>query len=163
MKKLIKYLMYVIAGIVFLISIVFYTSNPISENNKLMVVMSGSMEPALEVNDIIVVQKADYYKVDDIITFATSDTSTVTHRIVDQIDKEYITKGDSNNAIDEATVMYENIIGKKIFRIPFIGAIILAVQSVPCIYTAGAVILIMGVIAFIIAYDILDAHEKRKE
>lgn len=64
-------------------------------------VATGSMEPTIKQNDIIVVQMNAKYDVDDIITFE-KDGSYITHRVVTINDNNIITKGDANNANDLA-------------------------------------------------------------
>lgn len=75
-------------------------------------VATGSMEPVINQNDVIVVKKSDKYEVNDIITFK-SDTAYITHRIVAVNDGSYVTKGDANNAKDVA-ITEDKIIGKVI-------------------------------------------------
>lgn len=87
------------------------------------VVISGSMEPALAVNDMILNHAQDSYAVGDIITFQ-SNGSLVTHRIVASAENGFVTKGDANNASDIEPVLSENIVGKVIFKIPYAGSII---------------------------------------
>ncbi len=75
-------------------------------------VATGSMEPVINQNDVIVVKKSDKYEVNDIITFK-SDTAYITHRIIAANDGNYVTKGDANNAKDVA-ITEDKIIGKVI-------------------------------------------------
>ena len=75
-------------------------------------VATGSMEPVINQNDVIVVKKSDKYEVNDIVTFK-SDTAYITHRIVAVNDGSYVTKGDANNAKDVA-ITEDKIIGKVI-------------------------------------------------
>lgn len=82
---------------------------------------SGSMEPTLKVNDIILIKKENEYYVDDIITFKDSN-EIVTHRIID-INKEKITtKGDANNKEDKP-ITKNLIIGKLVFKFRIFGFI----------------------------------------
>ena len=79
-------------------------------------VASGSMEPVLSVDDVILVKVGEEFKVDDIITY-THEGAIITHRVL-AIDGDYITvKGDSNNTID-APVNKENIVGKVVKTFP---------------------------------------------
>lgn len=64
------------------------------------VVLSGSMEPELSVDDVIIVRAGEEYAVGDVVVYQ-SQGSLVVHRIV-QIDGEKIvTRGDANNADDD--------------------------------------------------------------
>lgn len=73
-------------------------------------VATGSMEPTISQNDIIIVKNVDTYKVDDIITFSKGN-EYITHRIVSINNETVTTKGDANNAIDVA-INKDKIIGK---------------------------------------------------
>lgn len=61
---------------------------------------SGSMEPNLKVNDIVIIRKVDDYKVNDIVTYNNNNEEYITHRIIRVNDDEVVTKGDSNNKED---------------------------------------------------------------
>lgn len=86
------------------------------------IVLSGSMEPALSVDDMIITHSQDSYKVDDIVSF-NSGNSVVTHRIIDVTEKGYITKGDANN-IDDGEILRDAVIGKVVLTIPYMGNIL---------------------------------------
>ena len=73
-------------------------------------VRTGSMEPAISQNDIIVVKRTNDYQIDDIVTFK-SDDDYITHRIVTKIGNKVVTKGDANNARDVA-IEEKDIIGE---------------------------------------------------
>ncbi len=92
------------------------------------VVISGSMEPEISVKDIVYLKEQDSYAVGDIITYEKYG-SLITHRIIDTVDGEYITKGDSNNAPDNDTVMMEQIKGKVVYVLPAFGAIVLYMKT----------------------------------
>ena len=73
-------------------------------------VATGSMEPAISQNDIIVVEKTDDYEVGDIVTFE-KDGNFITHRIVLITEDLITTKGDANNTSD-VSIKRDLIIGK---------------------------------------------------
>lgn len=93
-------------------------------------VMSGSMSPYFDRGDAVVIEKLtdvekDELKKDDIIQFAKGDRYYI-HRIIDirldeNLNREFVTKGDFNNSEDIGTVKYGAIVGKMKFFIPFIG------------------------------------------
>lgn len=91
------------------------------------VIMSGSMEPAISVFDVVVVQKADNYFINDIITYEENG-KLVTHRIVEQNGDVYITRGDANNTEDPA-ISKEKVLGKVVRVIPSIGRVMLFLQK----------------------------------
>jgi len=108
--------------------------SPIIGNIRSFVVLSGSMEPALPVGSVVFAQKTSTYGTGDVITFDRGD-ETVTHRIVSQKQVNgatyFATKGDANNAADQAEVPSERIIGKELFAVPFIGRLVLFMKTLP--------------------------------
>ena len=80
------------------------------------VILSGSMEPALSIDDVIFVVASDEYQVDDIVVFQSGETLVV-HRILHIEGDTVITKGDANNVADEPVTL-EQIKG----RVGFHGA-----------------------------------------
>lgn len=98
-------------------------------------IATGSMEPNIKVDDVIVnvrVKSPESIKVGDVITFnSTSSISkglTVTHRVINIIKNddgtyEYVTKGDFNPSADSATAKYNDIIGKVVIKLPAVGKI----------------------------------------
>jgi len=116
-------LVFIVAVALLLIVSVF----PITGNYKLMIVQSGSMEPAIKMGSIVVVKPASEYKVGDIITFGpvTKTKAPTSHRIYDikVVDGNpvYITKGDANNAPDQREITKREIIGKVLFDVPYLG------------------------------------------
>ena len=86
---------------------------------SLFSVATGSMEPTIKQNDIIVVHKQNNYKVDDIVTFK-SEKAYVTHRIVTKRGNTIVTKGDANNSKDVA-IERKDIIGKVVKILPKAG------------------------------------------
>ena len=85
------------------------------------VVMSGSMEPALSVNDLVVIHRVDDYEVNDIVVYQ-DERSLVIHRIISEEDETVITMGD-NNDTEDAPIKRSSIKGKAVLHIPFIGAV----------------------------------------
>ena len=73
-------------------------------------VATGSMEPVISQNDIIVVKEQRDYELNDIVTFR-SDNAYVTHRVISKSGNSIITKGDANNAKD-VSIKKDDIIGK---------------------------------------------------
>lgn len=79
-----------------------------------LIVSSGSMQPELMVGDVIIIKECDSYNKGDIITFNVNNEYLVTHRIIEEKENHYITKGDNNNSADENIVTEEQIEGKLI-------------------------------------------------
>lgn len=93
-------------------------------------VISGSMEPTIDVGDLIIVNtKYDELKENDIITFYDEKGSFVTHRIIEIKDGEYITKGDNNNSEDQGTINKDDIVAKYVTRLNGMGKLMASFQS----------------------------------
>lgn len=105
------------------------------------VVLSGSMSPALEVNDLIIVQEKDEYEVGDIVVFQSGD-SLIVHRIVAKEDNMITTQGDANNVADDP-VNINVVKGTVVSRIPSFGAVVnvLKFPAVGVLLLIGAVVL----------------------
>ena len=99
-------------------------------NIELYTVISESMSPRLNINDIVIVKKGyeiESYKKGNIITFIRGN-EVITHRIERVISADmrpaFITKGDNNKVEDEDLVKYEDIIGKVVLTMPKVGALV---------------------------------------
>ena len=87
-----------------------------------LIVTTGSMAGTIEDGDLIIVKKADDFKIGDIITFLPpGDTVPTTHRIIRIVGDKYYTKGDANNAEDTHPIGKENIVGKVTGTVPHVG------------------------------------------
>lgn len=92
------------------------------------VVVSGSMSPEIEVDDLVVIHQQEEYTVGDIISYK-SGQSLVTHRIVEEQDGTYTTKGDFNNTVDTNPVDKENIVGRVVKIVPGVGRYLTFLRS----------------------------------
>ncbi|MEE8239384.1 MAG: signal peptidase I [Nitrososphaerales archaeon] len=120
------------------------------------VVSSGSMIPALEVGDIILVnggQRVDSLEIGEIIVFTLPTNPTgdrvIVHRVngIIGLDGEVglKTKGDNNPSIDGWTVREREFIGKVILRIPAIGW--LAIWLAPPLNYYAVVLIVLLILA----------------
>ena len=97
------------------------------------IITTDSMKPSVNVGDIILIQKTENEDLfpNDVVTYRLStDLERVTHRIIDKTEDIYITKGDNNKLEDKDIVRYENIEGKVVFKIPFIGKFFLNAEKI---------------------------------
>lgn len=86
------------------------------------IVISGSMSPAIEVDDMVIIHREDAYSRGDIITYKDG-KSLVTHRIHEITQDGYITKGDANNTTD-GTISPDSVVGRVVTVIPKVGKLI---------------------------------------
>lgn len=126
--KIFKYIYYLVLAFIILIAVLLLISAfPIAGNYQVMMVQSGSMEPAIKMGSVVVVKPAEDYRIGDVVTFGPYDKirPPTTHRVhdikVEAGQPRYITKGDDNNAPDSGDIGKEDIIGKVIFSVPYLG------------------------------------------
>ena len=85
------------------------------------VVVSNSMYPYLEINDLIIVKKTNDYEVGDVIVYDDGSVLVV-HRLVEIDDKLFVAKGDANDSNDREYSI--NLIkGEVVKIIPGMGVI----------------------------------------
>lgn len=106
------------------------------------VVLTGSMEPTIHVNDVIIVAEKPLYAENEIAVYQSGNILVV-HRILEIADGMVTTKGDANNAPD-APVELSAVKGKVVGVIPGVGSIvkILKTPAVTAIMLVGAVLLL---------------------
>ena len=107
---------------------------PITGNYKILVVQSGSMDPAIKTGSVVVVKPFAAYQIGDVITFQGSfrgpkgERIPITHRIVamkvERGDPVYVTQGDANNAPDPREVRHDEILGALLFTVPYVGYVV---------------------------------------
>ncbi|MBO5561533.1 MAG: signal peptidase I [Firmicutes bacterium] len=125
-------------------------------------VLTGSMEPAYSVGDLIFVKITDAkdINVGDPITFnpGGTDDSYLTHRVVEKLENYegtgvtcFKTKGDANDSDDPFIIDEGRVIGVVKTRIPKLGYVILFVQT----YYAGVIIFI---VLFVIFFNLIKKY-----
>lgn len=118
MKKILSTFFYIVIIFILLINI-FSTRNVSFLGYRVFRVVSGSMEPCLKNNDLILTKSSSNYKKNDIITFKDGNIY-VTHRLIKTTNGKYITKGDANNIADNP-INKKNIVGKLIYKFKLIS------------------------------------------
>ena len=118
------------------------------------VVISGSMEPEIEINDLVIIQQKKQYTVGDIVTYKT-DATPVTHRIVAERTGEdgtvyFTTQGDNNDIADRTEITSDAIVGRVIAVLPQFGAIQAFLQR-----PIGFVLITALLAAFILLPDLV--------
>ncbi len=82
-------------------------------------VVSNSMSPEINKDDVVIVKISSKINKGDVITYKMQD-AFVTHRVLEINKNHYLTKGDANNTND-APVNNENVVGKVVRTIPSLG------------------------------------------
>tara|TARA_Y100001935_G_C17240636_1_gene475510 strand:+ start:258 stop:749 length:492 start_codon:yes stop_codon:yes gene_type:complete len=86
------------------------------------IVLSGSMQPVISTGSLVFTGPSHAYDVGDVVMFKRHiDDVPTTHRIVAQEGDSFVTKGDGNDAEDILPVYRDDIQGKMLFHIPFLG------------------------------------------
>ena len=103
------------------------------------IVLSGSMEPAISAGDAVLIDSVDPRTIatGDVITFQETDEGVpTTHRVVGVIDRTeagptlaFRTQGDANEDADVAAVRPEQVIGKVVLVLPYVGYVVGFVDS----------------------------------
>lgn len=93
------------------------------------VVLSGSMEPTIAIDELIIVRAQEDYTVGDIVVYQTGRTPIV-HRIVSIDGEDVITRGDANNTNDDP-IAFSRIKGKVILHIPYMGMVVRLLKTPP--------------------------------
>lgn len=122
-------------------------------------VVTGSMEPELQVGSVVYIEKCDanQIKVGDIISFyvGIDEENIISHRVVEIKENEsFVTKGDSNNYNDDSTVDSTHLIGKVKFKINNISWLVHLFDSITGIIIVCGIIVIS--LFLNISSDILD-------
>lgn len=113
-------------------------------------VTSGSMMPSIPTGAVVYVKATSFEQIlpGTVITFYLDEHLTkVTHRVVsvNKTSRSVQTKGDANDETDAGDVLYENILGRVVFSLPYLGYIALLLSSVKGkILLLGAAFLIYG-------------------
>lgn len=103
------------------------------------VVLSGSMEPVIMTNELIIVEAREHYEVGDIVVYQTGGILVV-HRIVDMDGQMVTTRGEANNMDDEPVELIQ-IKGKVIAHFPHVGELVRLLKS-----PVATILLIVGAV-----------------
>ena len=150
----------VFLSVVLLLNLYLFAAQMIFKNQlpKLLgmaqiIVVSGSMEPAIQVGDMLVIREQDRYQHGDIITYR-SGQNLITHRVISVDETGLVTQGDANNVAD-APITLSQVEGKMFLRIPGLGRAILLLKT-----PAG--ILVTLVSGFVLVAISIIADRKKK-
>lgn len=108
------------------------------------VVTSGSMEPAIGVDDVVLVRSVEPSSVErgDVITFGRAGGARTTHRVVEVVEREdgryFRTKGDANEDADPRLVAPPDVVGEAVLTIPHVGSLVRFANTGP-----GAIVLVV--------------------
>ena len=147
-----------------------YKSNPEDAylfGYKPILVLTGSMEPTMKVNSVCVAKKATYddVEVGDIIMYKI-DGKLITHRVIEETEQGFRTKGDNNNTEDAYFITENNIQAKVIHIANWTAGIIEDLQTTEGkIRWIGFPIFVIIVLAVLIAVikKIINSPDEKEE
>ena len=163
LKNILNIIIYIILTIIMAYNISLIIQSVLKPNKtpsflgiKTYVIISGSMEPNINIGDIVITKDKEDLQVGDIISYRKGH-SVITHRISqvsynENGEKIYKTKGDNNNTEDSEEISTADIEGKVVKVIPKLGKISLVLQN--------KVIIIMVLIVF---YMLISKNYKKNK
>lgn len=119
------------------------------------VVLSGSMEPAIKTNELILVKAEDSYEVGDVVVFQNGNVLVV-HRIVAMDEETVVTRGDANNT-DDQPIALEQIKGRVFAHIPHVGTVVRVIKT-----PVATIALILGAV-LLVELPFQKEKEKKEE
>lgn len=179
-NKIFKFIYGLLKFIIFAILIIYvallifqrFSSNGSIMGYRIYTIATGSMEPTLEVGDVILVTETPYeeLKIQDIITYESKAIGTegmiITHRIIDinSETKEIQTKGDANDASDPI-ITGDQVYGRVTYKFIIISLLTKIIRTKTGFYFLIFIPLV--VVIFLEAADIItkpkDEEEKDEE
>lgn len=130
----------------------------ISQGYRPLVVYSGSMSPAIRTGSVVVIKpvQPEYLNIGDVISFRLAEGGPlVAHRVQARqlVDGKWVfqTKGDANKFPDPQPFVVENVAGKVVLDVPWLGYAI--------VYASGQLAR-FGIVA-ILAYAVLWGFQRK--
>ena len=108
-----------------------------------IIIQSGSMQPAMDVGDMLIIREMDNYQKGDIVTFREGKV-LITHKIIsiDDNTKRVVTQGNKNNVADEPITMTQ-IEGKVFLRIKNVGDFIVLLKTPMGIFLMTLMVIVL--------------------
>ena len=152
-RKLIINILTVAIPILSAVAIYFGLQIALATNTPFVAVVSGSMSPALEMGDLLIIKGAspEDIREGDIIMFtppAEYGNASNIHRVIRIQQQEdgpllFKTKGDANDSEDPYWIPDSSVHGRPIYRIPYLGNLILY-PTIPIMITMAVIIIILA-------------------
>ena len=128
---------------------------------RLCFVPSGSMEPNIPTWSLCVINVRIPYEdieLGDVVVYSRhSDGTRIIHRVIEIRENALVTKGDANRSDDGPSVTPDNLYGKYLFHIPWIGK--------PLYYakTPAGIAVTAGLILVLLFLSLRDGKQKPEE
>ncbi|CAM3672669.1 signal peptidase I [Erysipelothrix urinaevulpis] len=132
---------------------------------KTMVVVSESMEPVINRNDLIVVKSVKDYEVGDIITFSydinnDGHDDLITHYLAERDGDTIKTKSNKGSSLDHWEIKEHHIVGKVVNVIPKLGYVLIPLfkYAVPILFIA-LILVLLCIVKVYREYQIIKTKE----
>lgn len=86
-----------------------------------VIVNGNSMLPLLQKGDLVILRKAPFYQVGDIVTYSYPGIGPVIHRIIARELDRFVLRGDHNDWVDAYRPGKDEILGKRWLTFPAVG------------------------------------------
>lgn len=157
-SRFFRYVLITLISIVLGFSIYIWNAGSLAGNKLPMpfgmgaaVVLSGSMEPNISVDDMVLVREGGSYQVGDVIVYE-ADGMLITHRIYSKEADTVVTWGDANPVAD-APIRVEQIKGTVVAVVPKIGVLIRFVKQ--------PIVIILFITVAVLLFELSYRQEKR--
>lgn len=129
---------------------------------KPFIVLSGSMEPAIQAGDLIITKVIEAEKVaeGDIIAFQAEKNTIVTHRVTDVRTEEglsFLTRGDANTGADAKAVGVGELEGIYLCRLAGVGNFAMFLQT-----PLGMLLFVITPLCLFILYDVVSRNRRSR-
>ena len=128
-KSILRTALLVIVGLILGVNVYLWNARSLMGNSLPMpfgygaaIVLTGSMEPTIMADDLILVAEQESYEIGDVVVYQ-SGSILVVHRIIDMDETTVTTQGDANNAPD-SPVRREQIKGEVVGTVSGVGGLV---------------------------------------
>lgn len=148
-----RWILPALAGLILGLSLYRWNAETLTGNKMPMpfgygasVVLSGSMEPSLHVNDLVIIRRSEAVQPGDVVVYQSGNLLVI-HRVVSVTEDAIVTRGDANNVSDDP-ISPKDVKGVMVWAIPGIGALVLALKKPPVVLALLAAALLLNELAF---------------
>ncbi len=133
------------AFLALLVAVVVVLALPRISPYDVRVVSGGSMEPAIHLGSVVVVDRTELVpEVGAVVMFHDATEGIVTHRVVAVGSASFQTKGDANNSVDVTPRSSSDVLGTVRLSVPYLGYLLYVLHQ-PIVFF-GVLIATLGVL-----------------
>lgn len=161
MNKITKilYTAFLVLTIILAVFFILYTPEKFGGDTKYEPVLTENMEPSIPLGGLTLTKptNAEMIQIGDIICFKFSESTFIIQRVVNITSEGFVTKSDANEDKDLKIVDSQDIVGKVVFVIPFLGYIVTFAQT-----TTGFFLFLIIPIILVTLYEIKSVFSEYK-